>query len=373
MLISIIGTHGIPARYGGFETFAEHLAAACLREKMDVRVINDKDNPADDYKGNAEIVFSKYSKSKSPLRFYKDSLKLSAGSEIILSCGVGGSFFYDNNANHRSAIITNVDGLEHLRGKYSLLQRSVIYFLQKAAIRKSDIIVCDSAEVENYWKGRFPDHNTKMNMIAYGADECEKFIPEVLSDNGLVKNEYYLLIARLVPENNIHKIIDAFSGYLGSKKLVITGPVNDSAYVNRLLHTSDSRIHFTDAIYDKKILDSLRQGCFAYIHGHSVGGTNPSLLEAMSAGCVCICHNNVFNKEVTAGTQMYFNSNDDLAIMLNLLEHKTGLETLKQKSLAQISSEYSWEKVTSSYIDLFHSLTNTRSGNAHSENAVVNE
>ena len=358
MRVTIIGTHGIPARYGGFETFVAHLVDACAKAGISVRVINEKDNPIVPCPGNVEIVSSSFNKSSSPLRFYHESLKLaSIGSDIILCCGVGGAFFYSKYSKSNIKIITNVDGLEHLRRKYSRLQRMVIYFLQFRASRHSNFLIADSKEIWGYWINRFPDNKGRMRIISYGADKCLPFNESVLADFRLKKNEYFLIIARLVPENYIEEIISAFKQYIGRKKLVIVGAVDKSNYAMSLKRIPHERIMFTGGIYDKNILDSLRQGCFMYIHGHSIGGTNPSLLEAMAAGCACLCHDNVFNLEVTAGSQIYFHSSYDLAIMLNLLEHKShDLDSIKMKGLERVQQIYNWDKINSAYIELFKQL-----------------
>ena len=290
MKISIIGTHGIPARYGGFETFAEQLAMACAMEGIKVIVVNEMNNPVENLHDNIEIVSSVYNKSENPIKFYHDSLRIAeADSDIVLCCGVGGAYYYRGILKRGVKVVTNVDGLEHLRKKYSLIQRLAIYVLQIFAAKYSSRIVADSHCVDQYWTKRFPKLKGKIKMITYGASECEKFDGSVLSGFGLEKDGYYLAIARLVPENNILEMVDAMRNYMGSRKLILVGRLEDTAYVKLLKENSTDKVIFLDAIYDKKILDTLRQGSYIYLHGHSVGGTNPSLLEAMKAGCACIC------------------------------------------------------------------------------------
>ncbi len=361
MKVSIIGTHGVPARYGGFETFAEHIAIACAKAGIKVRVINEKSNPIFPCPENVEIVSSSFDKGKSPFRFYKNSLKLAAGSDIILCCGVGGAFSYMGAKSGKMKIITNVDGLEHLRKKYSMLQRWMIYLLQFSATKNSDVLVADSQEIWGYWISRFRKYTGKIKAIRYGADECLPFDPGVLTKYKLEFREYFLVIARLVPENNIAEIIQSFKKYIGRKKLFIVGALENSPYVSELKRMAGEKIIFADAIYNKAILDSLRQGCFIYIHGHSVGGTNPSLLEAMAASCACLCHDNVFNLEVTEGNQIYFHSAYELAILMNLLEHKSNdLDAQRAKALERVKKSYSWDQACSLYIDLFKQLYNEK-------------
>lgn len=358
MKVTIVGSRGLPARYGGFETFAEHISQACSREGISVEVINERDNLKSPVPEGIHVSTSDYNKGDSPMNFYKQSLKKAAAdSDIIICCGVGGAMYFSRFRNSKAKIITNVDGLEHKRKKYTWWQRLIVHRLQKLAARHSDIIIADSAEIMKYWNSRFRDYSHKVKSIAYGADKCMPMDHSVLEECDLVQNEYFLVVSRLVPENNILEIIDAFNHYLGSKKLVIVGSLEDNSYVSKIERRSNERVLFTDAIYEKRFLDSLRQGCFLYLHGHSVGGTNPSLLEAMAAGCACMCHDNRFNVETTGGGQMYFRSSSELAIMLNILEHKASdLEPLKVKAKERVLSEYSWDKICTSYIKLFNSF-----------------
>ena len=238
-----------------------------------------------------------------------------------------------------------------------MLQRLVVYLLQSRAAKQSDLLIADSQEIWGYFISRFPKLVNKFKAIRYGANECLTFQETDLEKYKVVKNEYFLVIARLVSENKADEIIRAYKQYIGRKKLLIVGAVENTAFVRNLKTLSNGKIVFADAIYDKQILDSLRQGCFIYIHGHSVGGTNPSLLEAMAAGCACLCHDNVFNLEVTEGNQIYFHSSYDLAILLNLLEHKSNdLDVLRIKALDRVKNKYTWDQICKSYIDLFHQL-----------------
>jgi glycosyltransferase involved in cell wall biosynthesis len=363
MKVTIIGTHGIPARYGGFETFAEKLATACALAGIDVRVINDKYNAPSPVPEGIKVISSSFSKSEKPLDFYRESLELaSKDSDIVLCCGVGGAYYYGKRYSRNYKIITNIDGLEHLRRKYTFVQKVVVFFLQYFAANRSDYIIADSNEVWGYWTNRFPSTTSKIKVIGYGADECLPFNDDILKKYGLAKNGYLLVIARLVPENNIDEIIKAFRSYMGNKKLVITGSMENSTFCIELKKLANENVIFTGSIYNKQELDSLRQGCFIYLHGHSVGGTNPSLLEALAAGCACICHDNVFNREVTNGGQVYFMKAADLAIILNLFEQKaTELEAFRKKSLDRVRQKNSWEQVCTAYINLFNKLHRTHS------------
>jgi glycosyltransferase involved in cell wall biosynthesis len=346
--VAIIGSHGIPARYGGFETFTEHLAQLLSKEDFEITVVNERDN---DSNGITEIkiIRSKYNKSQSPVAFYRDSISLVKGNQVVIVCGSAGSIYYTKIP--KSFIITNIDGLEHKRKRYSIVQRMIVLYLQRQAVRRSATVVADSNQIKKYWTDVYPDAAGKIKVIPYGADECYPFDETILQNYSLKPSEYFLVIARLVPENNIEMILNAFRHYQSNKKLVIVGDA-DNQYGQHLKRLAGKRVVFTGSIFDKKVLDSLRTGCYLYIHGHSVGGTNPSLLEAMAAGCACLCHDNLFNRETTSDLQEYFKESYDLAIHLNNLEHNhENVVAMKKQALIRVK-EFSWKKVSDAYADL---------------------
>ena len=314
---------------------------------------------------NIEVVASEFNKSEDPLKFYKDSMQIAeADSDIIVVCGVGGAKYYTEANKIGIKIITCVDGQEHLRKRYSILQRVMVFFLQGLAAKKSDRLITDSHIGEKYWQKRFPNQKRKIKMISYGTDDCLPFDPSVLEKLDLKKDGYFLTVARFVPENNLHEIIGAVNDFIGDKKLVLVGKIEDTPYLKTLQEMNEDKVIFLDAIYDKNVLDSLRQGCYIYLHGHSVGGTNPSLLEALKAGCACICHDNEFNREATAGNQLYFDTWDDLSMILNLLEHKNAdIDDLKMKATKAVQN-YTWDKIYNSYFELFNRLTKGKGSGA---------
>lgn len=356
MKIAIIGTKGLPATYGGFETFAWNLSRFLILKGNQVTVVNEKGISTINEIEGIKILYSKYQKSKNPLKFYYNSLKLvKKHHDIVLVCGVGGAFFY-KVINGKAIIVTNVDGLEHLRRKYTLLQRFVVKILQKASSIFSDYIIADSDQVKIFWSTNFRKSRNKISAICYGADIPEKFDSVLLDKYAIFKNQYYLVVARIVPENNIKMILDAFSNYRGSKKLVVVGEVNDNNYSKEFATVLNEKINFFGSIYNKPMLDSLRINSFAYIHGHSVGGTNPALLEAMACECICLCHDNVFNREVTKNEQLYFDAAVSLKLLVENLETMPDLIDYKSKAKSRVIENYSWEQIGNQYVQLFDLL-----------------
>jgi len=357
MKIAIVGTKGIPATYGGFETFAFHLAKHLSGASHEITVVNENGNHAINFDFPVQIAFSKYNKSKNPLLFYWQSIKLVCKShDIVLICGVGGAAFYPFYRKD-AILITNVDGLEHLRKKYTFLQRKLVFVLQKFAAMFSDHLVADSFEVEKYWNRRFLKVKNRISSIAYGAEVPVKFNDSILYELGIAANDYYLVVARIVPENNLHLILEAFKLYKGRKKLIVVGNPNDNQFSISISSSTDDRVRFIGSLYEKDKLDSLRVNCYAYIHGHSVGGTNPALLEAMACKSVCLCHDNIFNREVTDSNQLYFKSASELLILLEEVEKDEDRKMdLSKNAFNRVVENYSWKKIAMQYEDLFSKL-----------------
>ena len=358
MRIAIIGSRGIPANYGGFETFAEEISIHLSNEKFDITVVCQKGKATKPFFQEVALKYSRFTKDKNPVRFYYDSLKIaSADADIILACGVGGSIFYHLLKRKRTKIITHVDGREELREKYSWLKKIYVRIAQSFAAKYSDHIIADSHAVKKHWQEEYGLPEIKISAIGFGAHVNSDSDDSILVDFGLDKKSYYLVICRMVPENNLGTIIQ---GYLlsGSKyKLILVGGLSGS-FGEQLKKYSSDQIRFLGGIYNKSKLNALRKQCNAYLHGHTVGGTNPSLLESMAAGNICICHDNVFNRETTDNEMLYFKDKDELAEKIRLVESmdETEIERFTAKGKLRISSVYNWENITRQYAQLFNSL-----------------
>lgn len=366
MKIVILGSRGVPARYGGFETFVQHLAPALVQAGNEVIVINEKHNAGGlkEWKG-VKLRESAFRKSSQPVWFYWDSIQRATRlqADIILVCGVGGAIFYPLLGKSKSKLITNVDGLEHLRSKFSQIKRSYVRKAQQMTSKHSKIILADAPSVADYWKDTLHAPEDKLRIITYGAAPALKVRKEDLDSHLVEERQYYLIIARLVPENHIREMIKAFLRAGLRKKLVIVGGLDNSEYVEELLELSDPRLLFTGSIYDKQVLDSLRGGAFAYLHGHSVGGTNPSLLEAMAASAFCICHDNNFNREVCGPEHTwYFRWIEDLRPLLEKIDRMSAdeMNIVREQALRRVQDRYSWDRICAEYLELFQLLKNGR-------------
>jgi rhamnosyltransferase len=371
--IAIIGSRGIPAKYGGFETAVEAVAPKLAEMGWNVVVSCEgsraQGKPAV-YKGVNLFYF--------PVRpFFRviyevlydvySLVKASLMCRCIYMLGYGAGLFFFLSKLFRKKLVVNVDGLEWKREKFNKPERFILLASERAAVTFADVIVADSREIKKYIEGRY---KKKAVYITNGvnAPQLEKWDEQKLGSQGFLKdaallpNGYWLAVARLEPENNIHVIVESFLKSDSRKKLVIIGNFSSERYrrhISQILEHSNAgqRIILTGAIYDVSLLNMLRQHCFACVHGHSVGGTNPALLEAMSMKNLIIAHDNEFNREVGGQTMLYFTDATDLAARIDKIENKPdSFDHLKEAAYSRVLSNYSWEDIVQEYDKLFTEL-----------------
>ena len=358
MKIAILGTRGIPNNYGGFEQFAECVSVSLVKRGHQVTVYNPHFHYYQSDTYNGVMIRKIYSPEKSigasanfiyDYLCLKDALKLDF--DIILECG------YHSNApsyflmgQRKSPIlITNMDGLEWKRSKWNRTTRWLIKRLEKLAVKKSHYLVSDNIGIQQYYK-----HELWVDSccIAYLATPVDVFDEQCIKAYGITPNHYFMLIARLEPENNIEPVLD---GYLmsGSKLPFLVIGNNDTPYGRYLKNKyANENINFVGGLYQKEILDSLRYYAKAYFHGHSVGGTNPSLLEAMASKALIVAHDNVFNRAVLKGNALFFSTDRDVVNVINQID-EFEVRNFKENNYLLIKNEYSWEKIASMYESLF--------------------
>lgn len=361
--IAIVGTRGIPACYGGFETFAQEISKRLQSEILDVIVYCDRtESPIFEYEG-VELKYSKHTKSEHPLLFYYDCIRqASQTSDILIVTGTGGVFFYGIPKFFRKRLITNIDGIESKRVKWSAKVQLLVKMTEYIAVKISDTVVADSIAIKQYVLSEYNIPAKRISVIEYGAEQnTGAEHPAILEQYHLKPNDYYLMVARLEPENNILEIMQGLLVSKSKRILFVVGGLNDTPYVKELKYFADNsggKIYLAGAIYDRTELDAIRFHCYAYLHGHSVGGTNPSLLEALAAGNMTICHDNVFNREVTENTMFYFKSVAELADLVNQIEDfsKVVFSEKKRYALHRIASHYNWDRIANEYRKLINAL-----------------
>lgn len=358
--IAIIGTRGIPANYGGFETFAEEVCVRLVEMGIETIVIGDQSLEYQDshYKG-IEIYKSNVSKPKNPIKFYKESIQIAQknGADVIVMCGVGGSLIIPFYRQKNSIIAVNPDGLGFKRDKYVWWKKFIFFTQYLFASWLSPHLICDSVGIAEYFQKSFK-RKKNITIIEYGTylnpysqNEVLKAELEAFGLN-YEPNRYHLVVSRLEPENNVQMIIE---GYLKSNKkypLVIVGNTN-TKHSEELLKYKNENIHFIGGIYDREKLMIFRTASLTYFHGHSVGGTNPSLLEAMGSKNFCICHENIFNKEVVQENGKYFSNSvevNEAFIFAEDEKNNSVINSFKEGVYLRAINFYSWENIANKYL-----------------------
>ena len=359
MKIGIIGTRGIPNHYGGFEQFAEHLATFLVEKKCEVFVYNSSNHPFKEkiFKG-VNIVHCNDPEDKMgtigqfiyDLNCILDTRKRDL--DIILQLGYTSSSIWSLLFPKKTLIITNMDGLEWKRSKYTFFVRKFLMYAERLGVKYSDFLVSDSEGIKKYIDKKY---NKNSKFIAYGSKEASDIDESILEKFNVEKLKYNMLIARIEPENNVETILDGVVLSKFNIPFLVIGDYNNNSFGKKVKQKfeSCSKIIFLGSIYNNKELNSLRFFCNLYFHGHSVGGTNPSLLEAMGSSNLIIAHNNIFNKAVLKEDAYYFYNSEDVSFYLNEKNKKN--ENLKIKNnIRKIKNEYDINKINGSYLSYFY-------------------
>jgi len=357
--IAILGTRGIPNTYGGFEQFAEYLSVGLVKKGHHVTVYNPNfhDYEGNNYKGvSIKKIFSPESYIGGAANYIYDynclRHALKQNFDIILECGHGCAVFYYILPIKRSKIFTNMDGLEWKRSKWGFLVRKLAKLNEKLAVKKSDYLVADNEGIRQYY---IVEYDKNATTIPYGAVVFDSPQFKSLNKYGIEKRNYFLLIARLEPENSIEIILDGYDKSQSNCPLLVVG--DDSHKYGGYLKNHFSKnenIKFLGGIYNDEIINNLRYYSRAYFHGHTVGGTNPSLLEAMACQALIIAHDNQFNRSVLNEHGTYFTYVNDVQNIINNI-HKVEENKSKfiKNNLLKIRNKYNWDKIVKEYETLF--------------------
>ena len=366
MKIAILGTRGIPKNYGGFEQNAENLALYFVKKGHDVTVYNPDYHPfkESEWKGiKIRKIFSREDKIGLFGNLLYDFLCLRDAIkrefDIILELGVPASIFYFLK-NKNSVIVTNIDGLEWKRSKWNKIAKLFLKYCERQAIKKSDAIITDNPGIQKYVEIVY---GFKPYYIGYGAAQEIFRSPDerYLEEFGVEKYKYYLMIGRLEPENNIEMILD---GYLmsGSTEPFLVVAKYSIKYRKYLMkkYSKQKSIKFIGGIYGRDhVLNNLRYFAKIYFHGHSVGGTNPSLLEAMNAGAYIAAHDNEFNRYVLGENAFFFKTEEDVKNII-LYYDDAKRELFREQNWERIKKEFNWQSVSEKYLQVFDEVFKKR-------------
>jgi glycosyltransferase involved in cell wall biosynthesis len=364
MKIAILGTRGIPSGYSGYEGFVEELGTRLVEMGHSVTVYAHssmfKDKPKV-YRG-IRIIYMPCLEGKNTSQFSHSLLStinvLFKKTDIVFFCNASNGPFGLLLKIFGKRSVINVDGLEWLRPKWGKLAKKYFKFGALAATKFFDRVITDAKGMQQYY---FDEFDAKTTNIAYGAYPQFSEKPELIKQFNLEPNEYYLIASRLVPDNNADIIIEAFVKSKSKRLLAIAGGVPyKNEFVDKLHRVKDERVVFLGHIDDQKTILELHLNAYGYLHGHEFGGTNPALLKALSCGNFVIALDTVFNREVLDEGKYGVFFEKSIENLIEKIDRYDADESLvkrfRESARQRIIENYSWEKITDEYLDVFNNL-----------------
>lgn len=389
--VYIIGAKGIPAKYGGFETFVEKLTenqknkdiqyfVACTRENSAKSNITD-----DTFVHNGATCFNVDVPNIGPARAIaydiaalKKAIAISKkkGDKnpifYILACRIGPFISKFRKKIHQMGgqLFVNPDGHEWLREKWSAPVRRYWKISETLMVKHADLLICDSKNIQKYIQSDYRKFSPKTTYIAYGTDltkskliSKDRVVREWFSEKKISENSYYLVVGRFVPENNYESMIREFMKSNSKKDFVLITNVEQNAFYDKLKKETsfdkDKRIKFVGTVYNQELLKYIRENAFAYFHGHEVGGTNPSLLEALASTKLNLLLNVGFNEEVGGEGAIYWDKNNlHQVIEESEKMSQDKIDLMNELSTKQVKEGFSWDFIVDEYENLFMSVHN---------------
>ena len=377
--IFIIGSRGLPAQYGGFETFVEKLISHKVSPaiRYHVACLSDESTGKHfDYKG--ADCFTVNPPKLGPARVIAyDMMAINYSLKLIKKEGIQAPIFYilgntigafivhfaKKIQSIGGILLVNPDGLEWKRAKWSKPVQSYLKYSEKEMTKYANLIISDNRGIETYIQNTYPWSRT--TFIAYGTDLSKTTLT---AEDTPVRDwyqkwetqekDYYLILGRFVPENNYETAIREFMKSSTERDLVIICNHEGNAYFDELRQITgfdkDKRVKFVGTVYDQDLLKYIRNQAFAYIHGHEVGGTNPGLLEALAQTDLNLIYNVDFNHQVAQETALYWNKEDgNLSQLIDSVDGQVSFEDFGNAAKANMKENYTWEKIVGEYEELF--------------------
>ena len=353
MKIGILGSRGIPNNYGGFEQLAQYLAEALVERGHEVYVYNSHNHPYQEktwknvhiiHTYDPEYKYGTFGQFIYDLNSIRDSKKRDF--DVLLQLGYTSSSIWSSFLPKQSIILTNMDGMEWKRSKYNKWVQRFLKIAEKWAVKSSDYLIADSLGIQKYLKEKYAIDS---RFIAYGADIFDHPQEEILTPYLVQPYHYHMLIARLEPENNIEAILQGIVDSQTPFPFLIIGN-HQSKYGEYLKQKFNAEhIRFIGAIYDINVLNNLRYYCRLYFHGHSVGGTNPSLLEAMSSGALICAHQNIFNATILGEDAYYFENSTQISQLVQSDLRDEERQKRIKANYEKIKNQYQWPQIAAEY------------------------
>ena len=365
--VAILGTRGVPALYGGFETAVEEIGSRLAARGYDVTVYcRNPGQQLTSYAGmrlvNLPAVRHRVAETLSHTSLSAVHAAVKDRPDVALVLNAGNAPLLRPLRAAGIPVAVHLDGLESKREKWRGAGAAYYRWAERASVRSGTEVVADCQAIADYVQRTY---GRSAWVIAYGADVIE-VASDRLAEVGVVRRDFHLLVARMEPENHV---LEAVYGYRLSdetRPLIVVGSAPYSQwYIDKVTEAAadDPRIRFLGGMYDQELLNQLYGNCRTYIHGHSVGGTNPSLLRAMGAGATILAFDCEFNREVTADRALFWSSAQDMTALMDDIAEGELDEVLLDLSAAgrqRIADQYQWDAVTDEYEKLLHHLYRMR-------------
>jgi len=353
--VRILGTHGVPAAYGGFETAAENIGLFLVRRGWRVVVYCQLPGAGpiteDVWRGiervNIPVDLPGW---RGTSRFDWLSIKHACQfNDVCLTLGYNTGIYNFLQRLKGIPNVINMDGIEWSRSRWGFTKQAILYINERFAAAYGNTLIADHPEIEKYLRTRAPAR--KIVTITYGADPVPDAPVSHVTEIGLEPKSYFNLIARPIPENNILEIVKGFSVAPRGRKLVVLGKfLAEDSYHQEVLAAASNEVIFPGAIYEPERVKAIRFHSIGYVHGHTVGGTNPSLVEALAAGNPVIAHDNVYNNWVAGEAALYFTDADSFAEKVDaLLGNQSLMDAMRQAALKRFEEEFTWHRVAGQY------------------------
>ena len=361
--IAMLGTRGVPALHGGFETAVEEIGARLVERGHDVTVYaRNPDQQLTDYRGmnvvNLPALRHRFTETLTHTAVSSAHAVLRNKPDVAMVFNAGNAPMLRPLIRAGVPTAVHLDGLESRREKWRGAGARYYRWAEKAATKWADAVVVDSQVIAEYVEQTYGRSTV---FIPYGAEVIDPGTDR-LAELDLVRRDFHLAVARMEPENHVLEAVAAYRHSEETRPLVVVGSAPYSRWYVDKVHEAaaeDSRIRFLGGVYDQQVLDQLYGNCRTYIHGHSVGGTNPSLLRAMGAGAPVLAFDCPFNREVTADQALFWSNAGDLTVLLDEVaesadlmdtEHmQQRLTELSEAGRARVDTDYRWDDVATHY------------------------
>jgi glycosyltransferase involved in cell wall biosynthesis len=363
MRIAMIGTRGVPASYGGFETAVEEIGSRMvdLGHEVVVYCRSTKDDRPPRYRGmdlvHLPALRLKTLETLSRTAFSVAHLTTHRKPDVAFVFNAANSPFVPIIRANGVPSAVHVDGLEWKRSKWNKAGRRYYQWAEEVSVRQADALIADAQGISDYYRSEF---DVATELISYGAPIDRNPASNRLDELALAPKRFHLVVARFEPENHVDLIVDGYLASDAKLPLVVVGSAPYSAkYTSEIKNSAaaDSRIKLVGAVYDQELLDQLYGNAASYFHGHSVGGTNPSLLRAMGSGAPIAAWDVSFNREVAGTDAWYFGDARGVAEVLALIESDPATRRLRGEAMVdRAEARYNWTSVADEYLGLAERL-----------------